>query len=60
MEQCSICGHPKHKKFQCPVGTTLFTPKLDRERPYQRNCTCPEDTEKYYFMAIFTSNTMGD
>lgn len=44
--QCPICGHPEHNKFNCSVGTDLFTPHSNRERLYQRNCRCPEDTER--------------
>lgn len=43
IQQCSICGHHLHPKFECTCGTDLFTPYPFRLK--QRNCRCPEDTE---------------
>ncbi len=44
LKQCPICGHSAHDKFKCTCGTDLFTPYPFRLK--QRNCTCPEDTER--------------
>jgi len=44
LQQCPSCGHILHPKFECTCGTFLFTAYPYRLQ--QRNCRCPEDTER--------------